>query len=125
MRRILVVDDEPDILELLIEILRLEGYAMLAASDGVAALDVLDTHGVDLVITDTMMPRLNGVSLIRSMHERPELRSIPVIVMSAAGRPNLDGLDHCCIFLPKPFDLTRLLNTVAKAVEGNLPEGEA
>lgn len=116
MKRILAVDDEPDILELLVEILRSEGYEMLAASDGMAALNLLGRTGADLVITDTMMPHLDGVALIRSMRERPDLRDVPVIMMSAAGRPALDGLD-VSTFLHKPFDLSALLDAVAQAVD--------
>lgn len=116
MRRILVVDDEPDILELLVEILRIEGYVMLSANDGEAALELLAKTPCDLIVTDTMMPRVSGVALIRSIRERPELRDVPVIMMSAAGLPNLDGLD-VSTFLHKPFDLSALLDAVAKAVD--------
>ena len=116
MKKILAVDDEPDILELLVEILRIEGYETSAASDGKAALDLLKETGADLVITDTMMPRLDGVALIRSMRECPKLCDVPVIIMSAAGRPQLGGLDICS-FLHKPFDLIALLDAVAQAIE--------
>lgn len=116
MKRILAVDDEPDILELLVEILGIEGYAISAASDGRAALELLQGTGADLVITDTMMPRVDGVALIRSMRDSPGLCDIPVIIMSAAGRPNLDGLDICA-FLHKPFDLIALLDAVAEAID--------
>ena len=116
MKRILAVDDEPDILELLVEVLRTEGYEMLAASDGMAALNLLAGSGADLVITDTMMPRLDGVALIRLMRQRPDLRNVPVIMMSAAGRRALDGLD-VSTFLHKPFDLIALLDAVTHAID--------
>lgn len=111
MKRILVVDDEPDILQLLADLLRDEGYEVLGAHDGVAAMQVLAQTVVDLVITDTMMPRSDGVKFTRSMRERRELRDIPVILMSAADRPGLDGLGTVS-FLPKPFDLVALLDAV-------------
>ena len=122
MKRILVVDDEPDILDLLVEILEGEGYETLAAQDGLAALTSLSDATVDLVITDGMMPRLGGVELIRSMRGRPEFRDIPVILMSAAHHPGHDGLDRT-LFLPKPFDLVEFLNAVATTVADVPPRG--
>ncbi len=118
MKRILVVDDEPDILELLVEVLRFEGYVVLAAGDGEAALELLTGAGpgMDLIVTDTMMPRLSGVEMVQSIRQHPDLRDIPVVVMSAAGRPGMEGLGASA-FLPKPFDLIALLDVVAKAVE--------
>ena len=115
MTTILVVDDEPVIRELLVAILGNEGYATVAASDGVAALEALNEGGIDVVLSDTMMPRLGGVELIRAMRTRPGLSTTPVILLSAAARPDLDGLG-VCLFLPKPFDLTSLLDEVADAV---------
>ena len=115
MSTILVVDDEPDIRELLVDILRDEGYITLAAGDGVAALELLRETAIDVVIADTMMPRLGGVELIQVMREHSALRDVPVILMSAAQRPNLDGFS-VCTFLPKPFDVSALLHAVAEAV---------
>jgi CheY-like chemotaxis protein len=115
MTRVLVVDDEPAILVILDEVLRDEGNEVMVAGDGVAALQVLAQTGVDLIITDTMMPRLGGPELIWSMRERPDLQEIPVILMSAAVRPDLDGLGSVT-FMAKPFDLTALCRTVAKAL---------
>lgn len=124
MKTILVVDDEPDIIQLLVEILRGEGYDAVPAGDGVAALEALTGTGVDLVITDTMMPRLGGVELIRAMREDQELADIPVILMSAAMRPVLDGFG-ACVFLPKPFDLAALLEVVTRMLDRPPPHGSA
>jgi CheY-like chemotaxis protein len=113
MARILVVDDEPAILTILDEVLRDEGYEVVVADDGVTALQVLAQTGVDLIITDTMMPRVSGLEVIRSARARPDVLDIPVILMSAAARPDLDGLGPVT-FMAKPFDLTTLRHTVAK-----------
>lgn len=115
MKRILVVDDEPDILGLLVDLLRMEGYLASGARDGRAALDILTASGADLVITDAMMPRLGGQGLVRSMREDPGLRDVPVIIMSAAGRPEMNGF-HYQEFLFKPFDLTSLLDIVERSL---------
>ncbi len=123
MTRILVVDDEPAILSLLVDVLGDEGHEVVVAGDGVAALQVVAGIGADLVITDTMMPRGSGVELIRSMREHPEYREIPVMLMSAGARPAMDGLG-AITFLAKPFDLATLLYTVATVLSplgGNEP----
>ncbi|HYH12783.1 MAG TPA: response regulator [Thermomicrobiales bacterium] len=116
MNVILVVDDEPDILDLLITLLDDEGYAVLAASDGLGALELLSGAPVDLIVADVMMPRLDGVELVRTIRERNQLRDLPVILMSAAPPPALDGLGNST-FLSKPFDLSMLLDTIERALD--------
>jgi DNA-binding response OmpR family regulator len=115
MKTILVVDDEPAILDLLTSLLDEEGYRVLSAVDGAAALEGLNREPVDVVITDGMMPRLGGEALIRAMRARPETREVPVIFVSAAVTPRLEGLEPWW-FLPKPFDLEVVLATVAGAI---------
>lgn len=115
MKKILVVDDERDIREILMEVLQDEGYEMLGARDGMAALQLLADSELDLLITDTMMPHLDGLGLIRAFRDRPEFRDTPVIVLSAGTRPDLDGLGRAT-FMPKPFDLTEFLDTVAESL---------
>jgi len=111
MPTILVVEDEPTIRELLVEVLEDEGYAVLGATNGIEALDVLAGQAPDLVLTDAMMPGLDGLGLVRRMRGDPRTASTPVILMSAvlrAGRPGFPGVS----FLPKPFDLHRLLSEI-------------
>ena len=115
MTTVLLVDDEPALLQLLVEILGDEGYVTVSAVNGRAALEVLAEIQVDLVITDTMMPYGSGPDLIRAMREHPGLRAIPVILTSAAPAPDLDGLDVSA-FLPKPFQLDELLGKTAAAL---------
>src|SRR5262245_43878686 len=67
---ILVVDDEPAIRELAVSILADEGYVVLQANDGLAALDVVQRGGVDLVLSDIMMSRLDGYGLVRHLRQR-------------------------------------------------------
>lgn len=116
MKTILVVDDEPAIRDVLLEILRDEGYGTVAAQDGLAALDLLGGKDIDLVIIDTMMPRCGGVELLQAMREDPRLKDVPAILMSAAARPQLDGLG-VFVFLPKPFELDDLLDVVSEAID--------
>lgn len=116
MSAVLVVDDEPAIADLLADLLREEGYETIVAQDGLAAFAVLQAQTpVDLVITDAMMPRCDGVELVRRMRDQTRLRGIPVIMLSAGTAPALDGLG-VTIFLRKPFEMTALLNVIARVL---------
>jgi CheY-like chemotaxis protein len=123
MTTILVVDDEPTIRALVIAVLEQEGNATLDAADGHAALAALAQIDPDLVLMDVMMPGLDGHAVYQAMRADPRGRGIPVILMSAAADPaqlprGIAG------FLPKPFDLDRLLTLVA-GVLGDGPSGGA
>lgn len=100
---ILIVDDERYIVDLLSDLLEDEGYRVLRAADGQAALDMLDRQVPDLVVADVMMPRIDGVRLVSIIREHN--KELPVILMSAAVTPRMDGVP----FLPKPFDIDDLL----------------
>lgn len=115
MKRILVVDDEPELRRIFAEVLSDEGYAVTLAGDGRAALDRAAAERPDLVLMDVMMPRLDGRQARQAMRERPDLRPIPVVLMSAGAGdarfdPTLEG------FLPKPFDLNDLLDLVHRLI---------
>ena len=115
MATILVVDDEPAILDLLVGVLGKEGHTLLAAADGTRATEVLGRVVPDLVVTDAMMPRLDGAGLIRWMRGRVELREVPVLLLSAG--PRLDaGALGAVGFVAKPFDLATLLAAVGAAL---------
>ena len=117
MSKVLVVDDEPGIRELVVEVLRDEGYATVAAENGRMALEVLAREGPDLVLMDVMMPGMDGRAAVREMRARPDLPRPPVILMSAAARP--EHLEPgVAAFLPKPFDLGDLLDLVARWLNG-------
>jgi diguanylate cyclase (GGDEF)-like protein len=83
---ILVVDDNPDKLELIEAALSLAGYQVTTASDGVEALAAIESYQPDLVITDVMMPRMNGYELAQRIRANPVTKFIPVIMQTAAGR---------------------------------------
>ncbi len=120
MGTILVVDDEPTIRELLVELLQEEGHTLLGAVDGVAARKILTRTVPDLVLTDAMMPRLDGPGLVKWMREHPELRAVPVIILSAVVRIDPAELDNV-VFVAKPFDLTTLLEAVETALDPPSP----
>src|ERR1044072_8152512 len=83
---ILVVDDSPDKLSLLDAALCLAGYSVTTATDGDEALAAIESYQPDLVITDVMMPRMNGYELAQRIRANPLTKFIPVIMQTAAGR---------------------------------------
>lgn len=114
MARILIVDDDPIIRDLLGDVLEAEGYEVFQAANGQAAVEMARARRPHLILMDLMMPVLDGSSAIRILKSDVETRRIPIILMSAV--MNLrrysedvpaDGL------LDKPFDLDRLLDDVA------------
>lgn len=118
MASILVVDDEPDSRTVLGLLLAMEGYEVFAASDGVAALEAIRSRRPDLVISDWMMPRMNGADLCRHLREDPATSALPIIVVSARGlEPSHPQrlYDH---YLHKPFELDALLDRVRSLLSG-------
>ena len=108
--RILVVEDDPGIVAGLREKLRTEGYEVHAALDGEAARDALAAGPLDLVILDLMLPRLDGLSVLRWLRKRT--RSLPVLILSAKGREEekVEGLRAGADdYLAKPFGLRELM----------------
>ena len=90
---ILVVDDEPDMLKVTAMLLEFEGFRVHTAGDGQAALRLLATQSVDLVLTDWMMPTMSGIELCRQLRGDPHTRHIPIILnTSAASTPEGEGV---------------------------------
>ena len=115
---ILVVDDEIIIIETLRRGLRSKGYQVLAALSGQEAITILNNDKkIDLVLTDYVMPGMNGMELIRMVREKDA--ALPVIVMTAYGKKELviDALrNRCDSFIEKPFTLKQLMHEI-EAVE--------
>jgi DNA-binding response OmpR family regulator len=105
---ILVVDDEVYIADMIADVLEDEGYRVICAHDGARALEQIQQDGFDLLITDNMLPHINGVGLIAYMHDHPKVET-PVILMSAVRQVETPpGVG----FLPKPFEIERLSGLV-------------
>ena len=113
VRTLLVVEDEPSIADLLHLALAGEGYRIVVVGDGRAALRRLAEGGYDLVLSDLMLPFLDGAALALAMHADPALRALPLILLSAAHGAAARAVPHAA-FLAKPFDLELLLATVAR-----------
>lgn len=107
---VLVVDDERSIAELLAEFLEGVGYDVFVATDGRTALAIARREHPALVLTDLMMPGVDGVEFVRNLRASPVTNNIPVVLMSSI-RPNMEALENVP-FLPKPFDLDDVLDAV-------------
>lgn len=116
MARILVVDDEEDMLTVSAMLLSLSGHEVLTAHDGARALDILASTEVDLVVTDWMMPRMDGTVLCRRVKESERTRRLPVILTSAAYEPPGVGSIFDA-FLRKPWDIDQALVTIGRILE--------
>jgi two-component system, OmpR family, alkaline phosphatase synthesis response regulator PhoP len=117
MTLILVVDDEVAIVELLSMFLEGVGYQVMQAYNGQEALDCLASARPDVVISDVMMPVLDGRELCRRMQADPRYRSIPFVLMSAIHTvPSLTGC-NCAALLKKPFKFNEVLQIIAHLVK--------
>lgn len=114
MRTVLVVDDEFGTVEVLVAALEDAGYRVLTAANGRRALERLEENKPDLVVSDFMMPLMDGAALVEAIRSNPQFRDIPVIMMSAAPetalRKQVDGYEA---FLRKPFRVPALLELIA------------
>src|SRR6266700_6969877 len=114
-KRVLVVDDDQAIQEMLQTILELENCEPILAENGLVALEKLETVKPDLILLDLMLPEMDGFAFVEEL-QRQELRSlIPILVLSAGARVKARaeqmGLHN---YLEKPFDLIHFLDTLTK-----------
>ena len=112
---VLVVDDQADIRAFVRRHLEGAGYRVVEAADGEEALDRVRERLPDLVVSDVMMPRLDGLGLCRALRSDPETDFVPVLLLTARAAPEdrLDGLaEHCDDYLTKPFDVRELVARV-------------
>ncbi len=119
-KRILVVDDEIYIVHILEFTLTMEGYEVLTAADGEEALRRLEQDRPDLVVLDIMMPKVDGYEVLRRIRADEEFRQLPVILLSAKGRPidRQTGLDiGADDYIVKPFSPRRLLEKIQDLLE--------
>lgn len=114
-KRILVVDDEIYIVHILEFTLTMEGYDVVTAADGDEALRKVEEDRPDLVVLDIMMPRMDGYEVCRRLREEEETRDLPVILLSAKGRPidRETGMEvGANDYIVKPFSPRRLLEKI-------------
>lgn len=112
--KVLVVDDDPDLAALCSLLLESEGYDTDIARNGFEAYKAISDDHVDVVLLDAMMPVLDGLTVCRMIKKDPNLKDLPVIVMSASKRLCEEARDKADAVISKPFDLDNLVNTVGQ-----------
>jgi CheY-like chemotaxis protein len=115
---VLVVDDEPNIIEFLRYALEDSGYRVATARDGLDALAEVRRERPSFVLTDLMMPRLDGWELCRRLREDSAMQGVPLLAMSAVANRGVD-VDA---FLPKPFDMDDLLSALQRCATSSPAE---
>ena len=118
MAKILVVEDDQDIRELLADSLEDLGYEVVQAAEGLKGLELAHSTGPDLILLDVMMPELDGFEVLVRLMESPSTRSIPVIMLSARGheRDIREALNNGATdYVTKPWNPDELESKVEKA----------
>jgi len=123
---LLIVEDDPDILKLLDATLTFRGYRVITARNGTEAMEVIQVKRPAIVITDIMMPRLDGFGLVHRLRIHSETRDIPVVFITATYVAPEDREFALNIgatrFIQKPVDLEKFLSTIAELLkEGTRP----
>lgn len=116
MLRILLVEDEPDIALVTSMALRLAGHDVMVAGDGAEGLERALRDPPDLVITDFMMPRMNGLEMVERLREGGYRR--PVILTTAICKSSLPAQAGYDLFIPKPYDVDTLLRAARGLLSG-------
>jgi DNA-binding response OmpR family regulator len=122
---VLIVEDVPDILRLLEETLKFKGYQAVTAFNGQEALEIIRRQKPSLVITDIMMPKLDGFGLVHRLRINPETRDIPVIFLTATYVALEDKAFALNIgatrFIEKPVNFERFLETIQELMTSEVP----
>jgi two-component system, OmpR family, phosphate regulon response regulator PhoB len=119
MKKVLIVEDQPDILEVIHITLEMDNFELHSAADGEAALSMAQRLRPDLVLSDVMMPRMDGLQLCKRIKAESALRKTKVILLSARGQSEdrrvglAAGADA---YLTKPYSPLQLLETVRQVL---------
>ena len=118
LKRILVLDDNPDILDVVKEALSYEQFEVKITSDSKNIIETINTYRPDLVMLDYKLNGTDGKHICRQLKIHPELNNIPVIICSAYLHKNDFLTCGCDAIIAKPFGLQELLEKVGKLVSG-------
>ena len=126
-KKILVVDDEPDMVTFLTTLLEDNGYETVKAADGDEALEKLKSEKPDLVSLDLLMPNKTGIKMFREMRKDPDTTNVPVVMVTGFGKDDVPQMDfkewikQRAIrppegYIEKPVDKEDFLETIRKAL---------
>jgi DNA-binding response OmpR family regulator len=121
-KNILIVDDDPDLVELLRLAFTNAGYKTQSAADGTAALRIARRSPPDLVVLDLVLPKLNGFNVCSALREDPATSSVPIIMMTVLPGefPRLEGMEMGAnAYLNKPFQIEEMMTLVRDLLPEN------
>lgn len=125
-KKILIVDDEPNIVLSIEFLMKREGFEVQRAGDGEQALEMLAADRPDLMILDVMMPRKNGFEVCSEVRADPGLKSLPILMLSAKGREaemNKGLALGADAYVTKPFSTHELVDQVNRLLGDDTAEG--
>ena len=125
MTRILIVEDEPAIAEMLALNLRHAGFEVVHAAQADSAREAIETQLPDLILLDWMLPGQSGLSLARQWRGGTRTRELPIILLTARGEEadKVEGLEVADDYLSKPFSMKELLARIGAVLRRRMPEG--
>jgi len=114
---ILVIDDDPNVVQLVKMNLEFEGYEVETAYNGLKGLDMARRVRPDLILLDIMMPNLDGWDVVNEIRRTPELKGVPVVMLTALNQPEAVATSltfGADVHLPKPFEPDAMLEIVRR-----------
>ena len=127
-KKVIIVEDEPAVADLLEEMLSVDGYQVLKIHSSTSALAEIRAGKPDVVLLDIMMPDVSGLEVVRFMRREPDMQRVPVVIVSAKTLPEdiRTGLEAgATAYLTKPVDMGGLRRTVAQVIrEAENPNAE-
>ncbi len=118
-KKLLLIDDDPNLILLVKDYLEFRGYNVVTAENGREALEILDDNVPDMIICDVMMPEMDGYSLVKHIREEPSTNRIPVLFLSAKGQSQdrVKGLNEGAdVYMVKPFEPEELVAQVESSL---------
>jgi DNA-binding NarL/FixJ family response regulator len=119
-KKLLLIDDDPNLILLVQDYLEFRGYEVITAENGREALDVLEQESPDLIICDVMMPEMDGYTFVKHVRENPLTNWIPVLFLSAKGQSQdkVKGLNTGAdVYMVKPFEPEELVAQVESSLK--------
>lgn len=119
MSKILVVDDEKDVVELVTFLLEKDGYSVVTANNGREALEKVPQENPDLILLDVMMPEIDGYTVQTQLLENPVTKDIPIIILTAKGQLKdvFAMSSNVTAYIEKPFDPKSLRAKIQEALQ--------
>lgn len=118
-KRLLLIDDDPNLILLVRDYLEFRGYEVITAENGREALEILEDDIPDMIICDVMMPEMDGYTLVENIRENPRISWIPVLFLSAKGQSQdrVKGLNKGAdVYMVKPFEPEELVAQVESSL---------